>query len=40
MIPEILREDYTDGELVYFLTVSNDNGATFNEIADWIEENL
>ena len=39
-IPNELKGDCLDNDLVNKLTSMNDNGKTFSEIANWIEDNV
>ena len=36
----LLRDDHLTYEVIDTLAKMNDSGSSFNEIADWIEENL
>jgi len=40
MIPDLIKGDNIENEIVTFISNSNDSGSTFEEIADWIEINL
>jgi len=39
-IPSLLIGSAADNSFVHEVSDMNDNGKTFNEIADWIEENV
>jgi hypothetical protein len=40
ILPKQIIGESTSNNIVYELTSMNDNGSSFNKIADWIEENL